>query len=144
MELSFVMPSATVAHAALTSVVGDHAIPSTELSSTTVGLQSAADARISLNLAVDYSIARVDSAARVGASVTGPAIAGFGGLYKVSKARFRQGLKRQNVDRGFIPVFNAISIQLKAETEEEIDYNVSIFSTQGVIYRIRGFWPSLP
>ncbi|XP_059067593.1 uncharacterized protein LOC131858381 [Cryptomeria japonica] len=34
--------------------------------------------------------------------------------------------------------------QLKVETEEEIDYNVSVFSTQGVICRFRGFWSSLP
>ncbi|GLJ47132.1 hypothetical protein SUGI_0995120 [Cryptomeria japonica] len=104
------MPSAVVNHATLTFVVGDHEIPFAELSSAVVGLHSATDARISSTLAVDSSIARVDSTTRVGASATGPAIAGF--------AESGDG-------RG-------------------IDYNVSIFSIQGVICRFRGFWLSLP
>ncbi|GLJ16226.1 hypothetical protein SUGI_0272210 [Cryptomeria japonica] len=60
------------------------------------------------------------------------------------KACFQQGLKRQKFDKGFISISNAITIKLKAGTKQEIDYNVRIFPTYGVIYRFRGFWPSLP
>ncbi|GLJ31749.1 hypothetical protein SUGI_0638620 [Cryptomeria japonica] len=84
------------------------------------------------------------SAARVGYGATVSTVASFGGQIRVPRAHFQQGLKRLNVDRGFIPISNAISIKLKAETKEEIDYNAFIFSTQGFICRFRGFWLSLP
>ncbi|GLJ21515.1 hypothetical protein SUGI_0397850 [Cryptomeria japonica] len=86
--------------------------------------------------------ARVLQSAVVGSGATVSIDAGSGG--QVSRARFQQGMKRRNVARGFIPVSNAIYSKLKAEMKEEIDYNVSVFSTQGVIYLFRGFWPSLP
>ncbi|GLJ12951.1 hypothetical protein SUGI_0201390 [Cryptomeria japonica] len=63
---------------------------------------------------------------------------------KDSKAQFQQGMKKWIVDKGFIPIANVVSIQLTAETTEEIDYNVYVLSSHGVIYRFRGFWPSLP
>lgn len=42
-------------------------------------------------------------------------------------------------DRGSFFVFKSISIELDVEASEEIEHNVSIFSTHGVICRFMGF-----
>ncbi|GLJ37996.1 hypothetical protein SUGI_0773380 [Cryptomeria japonica] len=135
-----VSSTAAVAQAVLTFAAGDITTPLLVSYSTTVGLKTSANTQ---TVAVDSSATRADFAIQIGGGATGLA-SRSGGLSRGLKARPQQGLLRQNVDRGFNPVSNAISIKLKAETKEEIDYNVSIFSTHGVICRFRGFWPSLP